>query len=113
MGVGMGISDSPRQLMNQLQRATACSSTGSAAKTKRASTTSPAGPQRAADDCSAARSGLSPWLWAGPEMYSPISREAFRPLPGYRFGPRANWEAPFGGSAPLGALFREIHLPQR
>ena len=39
----MGISDSPRQLMNQLQRATACSTTGSAAKTKRASTTSSAG----------------------------------------------------------------------
>ena len=38
----MGISDSPRQLMNQLQRATACSTTGSAAKTKRASTTSSA-----------------------------------------------------------------------
>ena len=29
MGVGMGISDSPRQLMNQPQRATPCSITGS------------------------------------------------------------------------------------
>ena len=53
----MGISDSPRQLMNQLQRATACSTTGSAAKTKRASTTSSAGPRRA-DGCSAAEYGL-------------------------------------------------------
>ena len=26
------------------------------------------------------------------------------------FGPRANWDLPFGGSTPLGALFREIHL---
>ena len=69
VGVDRGISDSPRQLVNQLQRATACSSTHSCSICSSAAAVrrhGHAGPCcfSASIACSAAVNALCEWIWA-------------------------------------------------